>query len=329
MPMPGFDPEFRDLPHYIVKITEDIWEKRGIHLIRKYYGADCRVRTPMGPLSGGAEAMVAGTLETLHGFPDRRLLAEDIIFCGDPDIGFLSSHRLVGTMHHRGHGMFGPPTGRLVRVRTVADCEVRANMIHDEWLVRDQAAIAIQLGLDVAELAARLAAADAEAGRAAWQLAADAEAALVGGARPMDMRADPLAAVAIDHLDRILNLAELSAVRTAFHTEAVLAVPGGQERFGHGDIDAFLIGYLAAFPGARFTVDHAAVLRGDGRPDRVALRLHMAGTHSGRGAFGAPSGAKVLAPAIAHLEFWGDRVLRGWVLIDELALWKQIRGHLG
>jgi predicted ester cyclase len=328
MPMQGFDPEFRDLPHYIVRITEDIWEKRGVHLIRKYYGAQCRVRTPMG-LVVGAEATVAGTLETLHSFPDRRLLAEDIIFSGDPEVGFLSSHRVMSTMHHRGHSVFGPPTGKPIRTRTVADCEVRANMIDEEWLIRDQAAIVAQIGGDVAEFAARLAAADAMAGKASWHLADDGEATWVGGARPMDMRADPLAAVAIDHLDRILNQAELSAVRAAFHTEAVLAVPGGQERFGHDDIDAFLVGYLAAFPGARFTVDHAAVLRGDGRPDRVALRLHMTGTHSGRGGFGAPSGARMLVPAIAHLEFWQDRVLRGWVMIDELALWKQIRSHTG
>jgi predicted ester cyclase len=326
--MQGFDPEFRDLPHYIVRITEDIWEKRGIHLIRKYYGAQCRVRTPMG-LVVGAEATIAGTLETLHSFPDRRLLAEDIIYAGNPGIGFLSSHRVASVTHHRGEGMFGPPTGRLVRARTVADCEVRANVIDDEWLIRDQAAIVVQTGGDVAELAARLAAADDRAGKAPWHLADDAEATWVGGARPMDMRADPLAARAIDQLLRILDQAELSAVRTAFHTEAVLATPGGNERLGHDDIDAFLVGYLAAFPGARFTVDHAAVLQGDGRPDRVALRLHMTGTHNGRGAFGPPSGAKMLVPAIAHLEFWNERVLRGWVLIDELALWKQIKGHTG
>lgn len=328
MPMHGFDPEFRDLPHYIVRITEDIWENRGMHLIRRYYGAQCRVRTPMGVVVG-AEATIASSLEVLQSFPNRRLLAEDIISSGDPQIGFLSSHRLVNTMHHLGHGLYGPPTGKQVRVRAIADCEVRANVIEDEWLIRDQAAVVAQIGGNVAESAARLAAADAMAGKVSWHLADDAEAVWTGGARPMDMRTDPLAAVAIDHLNRILNQAELSAVRAAFHTEAVLVVPGGQERFGHDDIDAFLIGYLAAFPGARFTVDHAAVLRGDGRPDRVALRLHMVGTHSGRGTFGAPSGARMLVPAIAHLEFWQDRVLRGWVMIDELAVWKQIRGHLG
>jgi predicted ester cyclase len=326
--MPGFDPEFHDLPHYIMAITARIWEGRGLHLVHRYYGAACRVRTPTGPFLGAA-ATVAGTLETLHAFPDRRLLAEDIIFCGNPEIGFLSSHRVVSVMHHRGAGVFGPPTGRQVRVRTIADCEVRANVIDDEWLVRDQAAIAAQLGLDVPALAGRLAEADAAAGRTPWHLAPDAEAALVGGDRPMDMRDDPLAQRAVEGMSRILAQADLASLRSLFHVEAALATPGGTDRFGHDDIDAFLVGYLAAFPGARVSFDHAAVLRGDGRPDRVALRFHLAGSHAGHGAFGPPSGAAVLIPGIMHLEFWRDRVLRGWLLIDELALWKQIKAHTG
>ena len=73
MSMRGFDPDFEDLPDYIIKITERIWEGRGIGLIRRWYSDDCPVHTTMGPLKG-SEAMVAGTLETLNALPQRRLL---------------------------------------------------------------------------------------------------------------------------------------------------------------------------------------------------------------------------------------------------------------
>jgi len=90
-----------------------------------------------------------------------------------------------------------------------------------------------------------------------------------------------------------------------------------------------VIGYLAAFPGARFVVDQAAVLEEPGRPARVALRWRLEGRHDGRGAFGAPTGAAVLVLGITHLEFWGGRVVRDWTMIDELALWKMLAAKAG
>ena len=69
------------------------------------------MRFPSGIVRGN-EAVIDGTLATLAEFPDRQLLAEDVIWSGDEDEGFLSSHRLVTSGTHTGHGVFGPPTGR-------------------------------------------------------------------------------------------------------------------------------------------------------------------------------------------------------------------------
>jgi predicted ester cyclase len=320
-------PRFDGLVDYIHVITARIWEGREVGLIRRTYAPDCIVHTPMGPVRG-AEAVVAGTLETLHAFPDRRLLPEDVIWSGNESGGYLSSHRIVSTMHHRGEGSFGAPTGRLVRVRTIADCEVRGGLIGEEWLVRDQAAIVRQVGGDVSAWAARLAAADAASGRTPWHLTGDA-AAIASGARPSDMRGDPIAASVIATLEAIWNAADLAAIRRLYAEGAVWQGPGGVERFGHDEIDAVILGYLAAFPGARFTVDHAAGLAEPARPVRLALRWRLAGRHDGRGAFGAPTGAPVLILGITHMELWGDRVVREWTLVDELALWKQIAAHVG
>lgn len=327
MPMHGFDPEFESLPHYILEITRRIWEGRGIDLIRRWYAADCVMHTPAGP-ARGVEAVVAGTLETLAAFPDRRLLGEDVVWSGDDRAGFLSSHRIASVQRHLGDGLFGPPTGRVVRYRTIADCECHANRITEEWLVRDNAAIAAQLGLDPAEHAARIAEAEAEAGRTAWQLT-DAAAASDCGARPTDMQADPLAADLIGGIGRIWNEAALATLPALYHAAVNWHGPAGASRYGAADLDDWHVGYLAAFPGARFKVDHAVVLREPGRPVRVALRWRLAGTHAGGGAFGPPTGASILVLAISHLELLGTRIAREVTLIDELALWKQIKGHSG
>ena len=66
-------------------------------------------------------------------------------WCGDDQSGFLSSHRIVSTATHCG-GAFGPATGRKVTFRTIADTFCRDNRVWDEWLIRDNAAIAVKLG---------------------------------------------------------------------------------------------------------------------------------------------------------------------------------------
>jgi predicted ester cyclase len=322
--MHGYDPEFSDLPHFILEITRRIWEGRGIDLIRRWYADDCVMHTPGGPARGVA-AVIAGTLETLHAFPDRRLLGEDVIWSGDDRAGFLSSHRLASVQRHRGDGLFGPPTGRVIRYRTIADCECHANRITEEWLVRDNAAIAHQVGLDIEAHAASLAAAEQAP---PWQTTSAAQAA-VSGARSTDMRADPLAADLIGRLGRVWNEAALRDLPGLYTEAANWHGPRHETRFGPGDLDDWFVGYQAAFPGARWECDHASVLRAAGRPERVALRWRLVGKHAGRGAFGAPSGAPILILGITHVEMLGTQVAREFTLIDELALWKQIKRHSG
>ena len=119
--MKGFPDRFADLPDYILKITHEIWEGRGLRTLDHYYAPDLPMRFPSGLVTGN-RAVIDGTLATLAEFPDRRLLGEDVIWCGDEDAGFLSSHRIVTTGTHRGHGAFGPPTGRGFVIRAIADC---------------------------------------------------------------------------------------------------------------------------------------------------------------------------------------------------------------
>ena len=109
--MKGFAAEFTNLDHYIRVITERIWEGRCIDDIRLYYSDPCVVETAMS-VSTSIEDVIAGTRATLAMFPDRRLLAEDVIQSGDAEGGFLSSHRIISPMTHRGDGNFGPATGK-------------------------------------------------------------------------------------------------------------------------------------------------------------------------------------------------------------------------
>ena len=94
-------------------------------------------------------------MATLAEFPDRTLLGEDVIWCDDParttgsTDAFLSSHRLLSTATHTGPGVYGAPTGKRLVYRILADCAIRGDQVYDEWLIRDQAAIVRQMGIDL------------------------------------------------------------------------------------------------------------------------------------------------------------------------------------
>ena len=136
-----------DLPDYILGVTREIWEDRGIATLNRYYADDIPVRTPMGIERGNA-GVIAATMATINEFPDRQLLGEDVIWSDDPDCGLLSSHRIISTATHTRDGAFGPASGTRWTARIIADCAVRDDTIYDEWLVRDYGGIVRQLGKD-------------------------------------------------------------------------------------------------------------------------------------------------------------------------------------
>ena len=311
--MAGFDAEFRDLDHYIREITARIWEGRRIEDIRRYYSDPCIVETPSS-VTTSIDDVINGTRATLVAFPDRRLLAEDIIQSGNASGGFLSSHRIISTMTHRGDGAFGKPTGRKIHVRTIADCVCKDNRIIHEWLVRDQAAIANQIGVSPRDLAAQ------------WLKERGGWNKPVAGAAPAGyvslISEDSLAQ---KYADALRNFAAGKVRIDSAYDDAVHHIgPGGRTLFGHDEVAQFWQALFTTFAVQSIDIEHLAVQRGNGRADRVAMRWRARTLHSGGTAFGVPTGKPVEILGINHAEFFAGRVLREWVLVDEVALWMQV-----
>ncbi|MEM1428189.1 MAG: nuclear transport factor 2 family protein [Pseudomonadota bacterium] len=313
--MRGFDNRWRDFPDYILGITKEIWEDRGLGArMREYYHPDVIVRMP-GGISTGEPASTAATMATLTEFPDRVLLGEDVIWSGTPEAGMLSSHRILSTATHRG-GAFGPATGKRVSYRAIADCWAKDNQIADEWLVRDNGAIVRQLGVDPRDWAA----ADIAAGNTGAPFTPERD---VTG---------PYTGTGNDHevgqayagLLAQLMQAEFSVIPEQWDRACHLEYPGGLTGHGHAAADAHWLGLRSAFPFAEFAVHHVIGRQDERMPPRAAVRWSLTGVHAGWGAFDAPSGAEVHIMGIGHAEFgpWGLR--REWVLYDETTIWKQI-----
>mgnify|MGYP000613288041 CR=1 FL=1 len=144
--MKGFAPKYSDFPDYILKITREIWEDRGIAALSHHYSPDIPMRFPEG-LSIGNQNTMNSTLATLAQFSDRELTGEDVIWSGNEEDGFLSSHRILTMGTHTGDGYFGPATGKRFIIRAIADCAAINDQINDEWLIRDTGGLVKQLGM--------------------------------------------------------------------------------------------------------------------------------------------------------------------------------------
>ena len=322
--MKGFDPHFADLPDYILKITKEIWEDRGIATLHRYYGRDIPMRMPMG-MTVGNLATIDGTLATLAAFPDRQLLGEDVIWSGDEDAGFLSSHRLVTTGTHTGFGVMGPPTGRSFTIRAIADCFCIRNQITDEWLLRDGSGLALQLGLDPETLVRGWVEAEGGPERAKRPFTpADDIPGPYGGRGNDNEWGQRLAAILQAIMDK-----DVAVIRRDYDRAVRTEHPGIRGGWGTAFAEAEWMAFRSAFPTADFQVHHVIGREDPHQPRRAAVRWSLTGTHDGHGRYGPPSGAPVHVMGFSHAEWgsWGLR--REFSLWDELAILKQILIHRG
>lgn len=322
--MKGFSNRFTDFPDYIIGITKEIWEDRGVATLEHYYSEDIPVRSPMG-IQRGNKAVMASTMATINEFPDRELLGEDVIFSDDPEHGLLSSHRLLTKATHTRDGQFGAATGKSWVVRVIADCAAKENTIYDEWLVRDYGGIVRQLGMDPRDYAYRLIEAEGGPEKASRPFTPESD---VDGPYKGRGNANEWGAKYAQTLTRLMD-ADFNHILTEYDRAVIGEYAGAQTAIGREAVTEFWVGLRSAFPTATFTIHHQIGMDADMLSPRAAIRWSLDGVHDGWGSFGRPTGAPVHVMGMSHAEFgpWGLR--REFTLYDEVAIWKQIALHTG
>ena len=98
-PMRGFDAIYTDIVDYIVRCTHLIWDERDIGLIYSHYTHNCVLYGTTGTLYT-REEVVRDTIQRLVSFPERRGMATHVIWKGNEDDGFYTSHLVTGTGRH-------------------------------------------------------------------------------------------------------------------------------------------------------------------------------------------------------------------------------------
>ncbi len=327
--MQGFEDKFVDIVNYIVRITHEIWEEKGIGRIYDSYAHNVLIHTADGQ-TYGRDKVIADSMKTMSAFPDVRLYADDVIWCGNDQDGFHSSHRIVWVAHNTGYSIYGPPTGRRVVRQGIAHCFVKENRVVEEWICRDELALIRQLGFDEHELACKMAAQDAARGINSPKPLPQGELERLRGQLP-PAAMPPKNKTGFDVEDfvrrsfhEIWNWRLLNKVNEYYAPTYLCQTSTNRKLYGLGDLKAYILALLAAFPDAVMNVDHICWLGNEQDGYRVATRWTLQGTHQGPGVYGEPTGKRISLMGITHQTIQDGKFVREWTSFDEFALLKQL-----
>ena len=318
--MRGFEDHYTDIIDFIVRATHKAWEQKDVGYIYELYSH----RTPVTDDSGlewGRDIVIANTLQFINAFPDIRLIADEIIWAGDDEVGFYTSHRTVLRGTHTGYSKFGPPTGRRLQFWLVANCVSVANEIVLEHVIYNTSSMLQQMGYDLREKAREI----GNKRRLAGGLndpSFGEPARLFGQGKPVHM--PPPASEGFDvedfvrrTLHYVWNWRLLGKIAEAYAPNVRFYGVTDRLGYGIGDVQNFVLSLLSAFPDLAFTVDDLYWMGNDAEGYAVATRWSILGTHTGPGIYGEPTGRRVA--------MWGitQHVIRSGKIVEEWTTWNE------
>ncbi len=326
----GFDPIYTDIVDYIVRCTHKIWDERDIGLIYSHYTHNCVLYGTNGTLYT-REEVVRDTIQRLVSFPERRGMATHVIWKGNEDDGFYTSHLVTGTGRHTQNGHLGYPTGRIFTSRTVADCMIYENKIFREWVVADTTAILQQLGLDVQGYAERIARSAFDKGMVSLDIGENRH--MIGQYPPEACADTSLAETDLERhtltwLHDVYNRKMLGQIALIYAPTAQYHGPLMAELYGHAAIIHQTLGLIGSLPDAAFTPQHICSTPCEEGGTKVAVRWILEGHHLGYGILnhlGAPSGKRVQIMGITHYHYKNGKIVDEWRVYDEASALVQVK----
>jgi len=325
--MAGFDPEYRNVIDYIVRITYRIWETqaREVDYIGACYSDDSLVYDDYGLQTGNVK-IIADTHHTTGAFPDIILDAEEIIWAGDDEVGFHTSHltRIIGT--NTGESRYGPATGATVNVPVIANCVAKGNDIFLEHVLYNTSAMLKQLGIDLWQEAERL----ASNPPAGWPRTAEIWDELRASVSP---KAPLSKAEAVDGFDPDAFARALhddiwngdGAMMVASYAPDVPFEGTTERKFaGLEALKANAAEIKEAFPDLKLQVDEVYWMGNDADGYLISTRWSAEGTHAGGGLYQDPTQAACQIWGITQQSVKAGIVTQEWQLFNELDLMMQI-----
>ncbi len=324
--MRGFEKTYRNIIDYIVRITYRIWEDRDVEYIADTYSDASRVYDDYG-LQRGSAKIIQDTHHTTGAFSDIQLIADEIVWAGNDEVGFHTSHRTIIRGTNDGDSKYGPATNRPVDVLVFANCVALENEIFLEHVLYNNSSLLQQLGHDLAHLVPQLVAAPP----AGWPRDQATWDALRAAARPPEPISvdQPVEGFDPDRfarrtMDAIWNARDDEILASAYAPDFPCRGATDRSFAGAAGYRNFLAGIRGAFPDLEVQVDEVYWMGNDRDGYLTAERWSAEGTHTGPGPYGEPTGTAVQVWGINQHEIRDGRIVRAWQLFNELDLMMQI-----
>lgn len=322
----GFEAVYHNIIDYIVRITHRIWEQRDIDYIEATYAHDSHVFDDYG-LQPGAKKIIADTRHTTGAFSDIRLIADEIVWAGDDKVGFHTSHRAIVRGVNDGDSKYGPASHRQVDIPVIANCVSLHNRIYLEHVLYNTSAMIRQLGLDLNQLAVRL----ARAAPAGWPRGETVWNRLREAGRPdrpisvtQPVAGFDVDAFVRDNLERLWNRRDYDALAECYLDDFPFEGPTDRKSTGPAGYRGLLESLHEAFSDLQLRVDEVYWMGNDAEGYLTSERWSATATHSGSGIYGPATGRPVTIWGITQHEIKERKIAREWMLFNELDLMMQI-----
>lgn len=323
----GFDPQYTDIVDFIVRVTHQIWDERDIGLIYDCYTHNAVLYHSLGVMFD-RETIVRDTIQRLVSFPERRGMATQVIWRGNDEEGFYTSHLVTGQGRHTQFGHFGEPTGRTFVSRTVADCMIHEGRFYREWVVADNMAIVKQLGIDPNIRAARAAKDMFDKGETVIDIG---ENRRLLGQYPPETKAD----LSIAHTEReaqtlqwlhdVYNRRMFGQLKDLYAPNCQWHGPLMKELYGRAAVLHQTLGLVGSIPDCSYVPQHICSNPSEEGGEKVAVRWVMEGHHTGYGILGEPTGQRLFIMGMSHFHYKNGQIVDDWTVYDELAILTQIK----
>ena len=324
--MRGFEETYRNIIDYIVRITFKIWEQRDVEYIGDTYSGTSHVYDDYG-LQLGCQKIIVDTHHTTGAFSDIQLIADEIVWAGNDEIGFHTSHRTIIRGTNDGESKYGPATNKYIDVLVIANCVALENEIFLEHVLYNNSSMLQQLGHKLRDIVPKLAAAPPPG----WPR----DAATWDGLRKATSPALPISvAQTIDGfdvdrfvrstIDQLWNAKDYGLLTSAYADGFAFAGPTDRNFSGARPYRELLQSLTAAFPDLELQVDEVYWMGNDYDGYLTSERWSAEGTHKGAGAYGEPTGKSVQIWGITQHHIVNGKIVAEWMLFNELDLMMQL-----
>lgn len=325
-PMRGFEETYRNIIDYIVRITYRIWEDRDVEYIGDTYSTNSEVFDDYG-LQLGCQKIIADTHHTTGAFSDIKLIADEIVWAGDDETGYHTSHRTIIRGTNDGDSKYGPATNKTIDVLVIANCVALENEIFLEHVLYNNSSMLQQLGHDLDKLAPQLAASPFPG----WPRDAAVWDSLRNSTRPQRSIsiAQPIDGFDVDQfaraaMDALWNQADYGALNQLYASDFAFEGPTNRKFTGVGLYKDLHQQLRHAFPDLQHQVDEVYWMGNENEGFLTSERWSAEGTHTGPGMYGEPTNKAVQIWGITQHHIIDGKIIAEWMLFNELDLMMQL-----